>query len=436
MNRIFNFNQKFHIRIPILVSFIFLSFISISILKSAGNYESDFFGIMFSRVEKQLLWIFLGFIIFIVFQFIRLRFFHEKMILFYIGFIMIITLPFMSEATKGAQNWIFGFQPSEIGKIIIVISLAKILSDNKKYINNFIFLILCLLLILIPVLVFVAQKDLGAALVYSSIFIPMIYWAGVKSAFIFLLVSPILTIYTVLYVNIYRANPMYEGYTDIILGIYFFIIFIFIKLFLSRFKESYRYKTFFITFYIILNFTFSLLSYYAWNHLVDTEDVYSRSKDLKGRIENFIIPSLNENAGGWHIKQSLIAVGSGGIFGVGIGEGTQVKLRFLPEADTDFVIASIAEALGFTFILFIILLYFNLLYWLIFYAHQLPSLFLSLLIIGYSSILFSHMIITLGMAVALAPITGIPAPFLSYGGTFTLTCFAMLGICNNASNNK
>ena len=74
-------------------------------------------------------------------------------------------------------------------------------------------------------------------------------------------------------------------------------------------------------------------------------------------------------------------------------------------------------------------------YWLLIYAQYCSSDFLSLLIIGYSSVLFAHIVITLGMAVALAPITGIPAPFLSYGGSFTITCFAILGICNNASNN-
>ncbi len=349
---------------------------------------------------------------------------------------MIITLPFVGEATKGAQNWIFGFQPSEIGKIIIVISLAKILSDNKKYINNIIFIVLCSFILFIPVLIFIMQKDLGAALVYSSIFIPMIYWAGAKPLHIFLLTSPILTVYTVLYLNIYKANPMYQGYSYIIIFIYFFVLSAFLIMFFLKSNDSFQYKAFFISVFIIMNITFSLLSNYSWNLLVENQDISNRSRDLKGRIENFIIPSLNENAGGWHIKQSMIAVGSGGVFGVGIGEGTQVKLRFLPEADTDFVIASIAEALGFIFVLFIILVYFNLLYWLLFYAHQLPSVFLSLLVIGYSSILFAHMVITLGMAVALAPITGIPAPFLSYGGTFTLTCFTILGICNNASNNK
>ena len=79
MNRIFNFNQKFSIRLPIFISILFLSLISLSILKYAGNFESEIFGVMFSRVQKQLLWIFLGVIMFLIIQFVRLRFFHEKM---------------------------------------------------------------------------------------------------------------------------------------------------------------------------------------------------------------------------------------------------------------------------------------------------------------------------------------------------------------------
>ena len=162
----------------------------------------------------------------------------------------------------------------------------------------------------------------------------------------------------------------------------------------------------------------------------------NRLSYIKARIENFIIPTLNPQDGGYQVAQSKVAVGSGGFFGLGLGEGTQVKLQFLPEADTDFIISSIGEALGFLFIFLIILVYLNLFYWLLDYAHKSRNSFFSLLIIGYLSILFFHIIITLGMAVAVAPVTGLPAPFLSYGGTFTLSCFIMLGICNNISNNN
>ena len=134
MNRIFNFNQKFYIRTPIFISVLPLILISLSILQYAGNFESDFLGITLSRVQKQMVWIFFGSLTFLIIQFIRIRFLNEKMFLLYGLFIILILLPFFSEATKGAQNWFLGFQPSEIGKLIVVTALAKILSDYKKYI--------------------------------------------------------------------------------------------------------------------------------------------------------------------------------------------------------------------------------------------------------------------------------------------------------------
>ena len=434
MNRIFNFNQNFSIRIPILLTVSFLSLISLLILESAGNFKTEFFGVMFSRVQKQILWILLGSIVFVLIQFIRLRFFHEKMPFLYTFFLFLILLPFFSEATKGAQNWFMGFQPSEFGKIIIVISLAKVLSDNKKRLNNMFFLAMCLFMILAPILIFIYQRDLGAALIYSSILLPMFYWSGVKFHMLAFLVSPIFTSYTILYINIFSSYSDQNGYPITLLVIYILINFVYIINFLKQNKIGRRYKIIYISLYFIFNILFSFVVSGGWENLNKLDS--NRSRDLVGRIENFIIPSLNEFSGGWHIKQSMVAVGSGGVFGNGIGEGSQVNLRFLPEADTDFVIASIAEALGFTFIFLILLVSYNLFYWLIFYAQQSTNKFNSLLIIGFSSILFFHIAITMGMAVALAPITGIPAPFLSYGGTFTLTCFAMLGICNNATNNK
>ena len=136
------------------------------------------------------------------------------------------------------------------------------------------------------------------------------------------------------------------------------------------------------------------------------------------------------------MAQSKIAVGSGGMFGNGVSESTQVELDYLPEADTDFIVASIGEALGFVTIILIILIYMNLFYWQLDYAYRSRNIFNSLIIIGFSSMLFFNCIISLGMVVAIAPVTGLPAPLLSYGGTFTLSTFIMFGLSNNISNNN
>tara|TARA_B100000029_G_scaffold164513_1_gene160627 strand:+ start:52 stop:1344 length:1293 start_codon:yes stop_codon:yes gene_type:complete len=427
MNKIFRFNQSLSIKMPFLITFIVMPIISLMVLKFAGNFDSPIFGIMLSRVEKQFIWIVLGILIFFVLQFLRLRFLNEKIYLLYTITVILLILPFFADAVKGANNWIFGFQPSEFGKIIIVVALAKFLSDNKKNINNVYFIVVSSFIILIPTMIFFVQKDIGTALVYFSIFIPMLYWIGLKPTYCFLIFSPIASGYINMTFNVYNHYDIKSMIPTIILFVWMIINFIFLKK---------HYKTFLnisvLIFSIIFINTFStVLSHYSWEYMKNSNNKLSY---VKSRIENFIIPTLNPKAGGYQVAQSKVAVGSGGFFGVGLGLGTQVELQYLPEADTDFIISSIGEAFGFLFIFIIILVYLNLFYWLLDYAHKARNDFLSLLIIGYSSMLFFHSIITLGMAVAIAPVTGLPAPFLSYGGTFTLSCFIMLGICNNIAN--
>ena len=435
MNRIFRFNQKFLIRIPFLITFIVLPVISLLILQYTNNFNNPIFGFMLSKVEKQFVWLILGFIIFMILQFLRLRFLNEKIYSMYLITIILLLLPFLGDAIKGAQNWFMGFQPSEFGKIIIVIALAKFLSDNKKNINNIYFVFIASIIILIPTIIFVIQKDIGTALVYFSIFIPMLYWIGLKPSYCFLIFSPIAIGYVNMTFNVYRDPENPAIYNDSIIPILVLISWLIIN-FIFLFKNSKKSSNIFILTISILfiNIFFAIFSNYSWEYM--EKNPKGKIVYIKSRIENFIIPTLNPYSGGYQVAQSKVAVGSGGFFGLGLGEGTQVKFQFVPESDTDFIISSIAEALGFLFIFIIILVYLNLFYWLLDYAHKARNDFLSLLIIGYSSMFFFHCIITLGMAVGIAPVTGLPAPFLSYGGTFTLSCFVMLAICNNISNNN
>ena len=435
MNRIFRFNQNFLIRTPFLITFITLSIISLLILQHTNNFNNPVFGFMLSKVEKQFIWLILGFAIFIILQFLRLRFLNEKIYTMYFVTIILLLLPFLGDTIKGAQNWFMGFQPSEFGKIIIVIALAKFLSDNKKNINNIYFVFISGLIILIPTIIFIIQKDIGTALVYFSIFIPMLYWVGLKSRYCFLIFSPIAVGYINMTFNVYGDPKNPSIYNDSIIPVLVLISWLIIN-FIFLFKNSRKISNMFILIISLLfiNIFFAILSDYSWDYMEKYPK--SRAGYIKPRIENFIIPTLNPYSGGYQVAQSKVAVGSGGFFGLGLGEGTQVKFQFIPESDTDFIISSIAEALGFLFIFIIILVYLNLFYWLLDYAHKARNEFLSLLIIGYSSMFFFHCIITLGMAVGIAPVTGLPAPFLSYGGTFTLSCFIMLAICNNISNNN
>ena len=146
------------------------------------------------------------------------------------------------------------------------------------------------------------------------------------------------------------------------------------------------------------------------------------------RIMTLLDTTIDPSGAGYQVLQSQTAIGSGGIFGKGIGEGTQTHLRFLPVSDTDFLIAVIGEEAGFLAILVILILFGWLLLRLLDRASTTQYRFASLTIIGFTAIFLVHVFINMGMATGLMPVTGLPLPFMSYGGSFLLTCMLMIGM--------
>jgi len=148
----------------------------------------------------------------------------------------------------------------------------------------------------------------------------------------------------------------------------------------------------------------------------------------KNRILDFINPQRDPLGSGYNIRQSLIAVGSGGILGKGLGYGSQSQLNFLPERHSDFIFAAFAEEWGFLGALFLILLFGVLFYRLMKINFNIKDNFSRLFIAGISIMLLFQIVINIGMNIDLLPITGIPLPFISYGGSNLLMNFLALGI--------
>ena len=159
---------------------------------------------------------------------------------------------------------------------------------------------------------------------------------------------------------------------------------------------------------------------FIWNNIL-----YGHQRE---RIQTFLSPMQDPQGTGYQVIQSITAIGSGGIWGKGLGQGTQTQLRFLPVRDTDFIISVIGEEWGLFGITIILVAFFIMLYWFIIYAGSISNQFSSLTLIGFASILFFHLIVNMGMTVGLLPVTGLPAPFLSYGGSFLLTCMFILAL--------
>lgn len=148
----------------------------------------------------------------------------------------------------------------------------------------------------------------------------------------------------------------------------------------------------------------------------------------KERLHTFLDPERDPLGSGYNVVQSIIAVGSGQFLGRGLGFGSQSQLHFLPEAQTDFIFSVIAEELGFVGVCVVMILYAILLLRLIHVARRAPNDFASYTTVGIALLLFIHILINIGGATGLLPVTGVPLPFLSYGGSSLLINFGLIGV--------
>lgn len=148
----------------------------------------------------------------------------------------------------------------------------------------------------------------------------------------------------------------------------------------------------------------------------------------KQRITSFFHPTIDPLGSGYHVRQSMIAIGSGGFFGKGLGSGSQSQLKFIPASQTDFIFAVMSEELGFFGATVIVALYGTLLYRIISIGRKIHDNFASHFAIGVSILFFVQSIINIGMNIGIMPVTGIGLPFLSYGGSFLILSFLLLGI--------
>jgi rod shape determining protein RodA len=148
----------------------------------------------------------------------------------------------------------------------------------------------------------------------------------------------------------------------------------------------------------------------------------------QNRLLAFLNPEVDPRATGWHIIQSKVAIGSGGLFGKGYTEGTQKRLSFLPAQHTDFIFPVVGEELGFVGVLVALGLFTSLILILLRIGRRATDRFSSLVVFGVAGMLFTHILENIGMTVNLMPVTGIPLPFFSYGGSFLVTCSVAVGI--------
>ena len=355
--------------------------------------------------SKQLYFLIPSFIMLIIMTILSKRLIHKYIYFIYILSILAVSLPFLGDKVSGTYRWInfglpFALQPSELSKWIIVLALARYLSDHNLQMNHFNANILPFIIAFIPTIIVLNQPDLGTAFVMMAPILPMLYWVGARPFHLFLIIAPLLSIIS--------------AFNFAVFSIWAFSLAIII--YISKPKLIHGISLYFSN--IFLGLVFPLV----WNLLRPYQ---------QNRVLTFINPELDPLGAGYHIIQSKTALGSGGIFGKGWGQGTQTHLKFLPVQESDFIVSAIGEELGFIVLLFMISLFFWFIYKILRLALDTNDRFSGLTLVGVASIFMAHVFVNSAMASGLMPVKGLPLPFISYGGSFLVSSFMMLGLTLN-----
>lgn len=352
---------------------------------------------------KQFQWMIASFILAFVILIVDSRFYTTFAYVFYVLLILfVVAVMAVGTSVKGQQNWIriggFQMQPSELAKFGAALGLSKFLSglnvDIRKWKDKW----KAFAIIGIPMVIVMVQGDAGSAIVFVA-FALVLFRDGLESYY--LITGATVTVLAVLalLVNTYWL----AGSLTFLAGVIIY--------FSWRNKQTVKWIAVF--WMMAVGFVFSVD--YGFNQLKPHQ---------QDRI-NVLFGKKVEKGKDWNINQSLIAIGSGGVLGKGYLQGTQTKLKFVPEQSTDFIFSSIGEEFGFLGSAIIIGLFLALFFRLLQLAERQRSKFSK--IYGYcvTSILFFHFLINIGMVIGVAPVIGIPLPFISYGGS-ALLAFTML----------
>lgn len=378
---------------PIVLSILGIIFIYSATKNSAIAAEQTYF-------EKQILWLILGVGLAIAMYFIPLKV-HEVMAYVYYGAALILLILVLFVSKSGAARWFniggFGLQPAEFAKFAICIVLSRFFVYRQLKIKKFSTVVLALLIVIVPTLLIIKQPDLGSSLVGLATLLTLLVWTGMPISRVILIISPVISLITAFHwltwIIAFAAflTLLYLSRPGITVSISFLLIFI----------------------------GFGMATPYLWNRLHQ----YQRQ-----RVLTFLDPGQDPSGSGYHVIQSKIAIGSGGLVGRGFMKGTQTKLDYLPERHTDFIYSVVSEELGFVGSIMVLLLFSLIIVRGFMVAYKARNPFNSYVAAGLTGAVAFQTLVNIGMTVGLMPVTGVPLPFVSYGGSSMLYNWVLIGV--------
>ncbi|HTJ11446.1 MAG TPA: rod shape-determining protein RodA [Dinghuibacter sp.] len=360
-------------------------------------------------------------------------------LLYALGIVLLLAtfIPGVGKAVNGSHSWIalgggFNLQPAEFCKIFTLLALAKYISRTETHFDQFRSQVIAGGIAVLPALITIMQNETGLALVYFSLFIPM-YREGLPPSI--LIVGFALGVLAVM-------TLVLEKY--VLLAVLTCVALLAIILLRRQFKRNRRLLSVIIGGWLLASVVSVFVVPYVFDNILQeyqARRIYSLvGKDYqRHRGAHAAAPTEEESrlrhqkasqSTDYNVKQSKIAIGSGGLIGKGYLKGTQTRYDFVPEQSTDFIFCTIGEDFGFVGCVVLLGLYLLLLWHIVTIAERQRSVFSRVYAYGVASIIFFHMAVNVCMTIGLAPVIGIPLPLMSYGGssllTFTILIFIMI----------
>ncbi|MFN5465358.1 MAG: rod shape-determining protein RodA [Cyanobacteriota bacterium] len=319
----------------------------------------------------------------------------------------LLAVRFVGTSALGAQRWIniagFHVQPSEFAKVSAILLLAGMLA--RYPVERPVDLIRPMALISIPWALVFVQPDLGTSLVFGAILLVMLFWAGLPATWLLLLLSPLIS--------------------AILSGVAPWGLAIWIPLTALLAWQSLPWRRIGLGVVTAVQVLFAAITPQLWNHGLKD---YQRE-----RLVLFLDPAKDALGGGYHLLQSKVGIGSGGLWGTGLMHGQLTKLRFIPEQHTDFIFSALGEEMGFVGTTLIVAAYVVLCWRLLNIAMHARTDVESLVVVGVGAMLMFQVVVNICMTIGLGPVTGIPLPWLSYGRSAMLVNFLSIGFCASVS---
>ncbi|MBP5768815.1 MAG: rod shape-determining protein RodA [Fibrobacter sp.] len=323
-----------------------------------------------------------------------------------IALVMLVFVLFFAGDVKGAGRWIdlkiIKLQPSEFAKIAYLIIISYWLSKHPVSLFKLKSFAVPLGLFIVPFALVLKQPDLSTALVFTAITLVGFFFAGLTFTDMFLILSPVLSV-------------LFSHSQSMVFQVLWGVLICLVVLSVIRRHLSKKLSGVIIATNILAGYASTMV----WNMLAPHQ---------QKRVNTFLDPMSDPLGDGYQVLQSLTAIGSGGVGGKGFGNGSQTNLSFLPEEHTDFIFSVLGEQFGFVGCAAVLGLFALFLWRASSICKTNDDPFVTLLTMGACTIFLFHITVNIAMTIGLMPVTGLPLPFLSYGGSFALVCMFLVGL--------